>query len=282
MHSFNIWRSIERLRCDFDIDINLILDGTSVQRGSDINAFELMRIARNLKIDGKSLLNGDFDLQRTAKILGGNKLSIPNKYELGMFSSSTSLKNLVNQFSRFGMKNYVLNKIQVDESFMHNHRPLSVNAVNDALYLVKDFISIEDLKNYSKANARDFLTKSYGQVVQQETSKEKVVEAMLSVAHYVERNWDYKIISNDSGNYTIESEQSEQMLDHSPKKIYTNSYINEMRTYFFYYFMELCGFKNHDVQITSQEFNINSKMTFKVITRGASFTPQASSGPKFH
>ena len=112
--------------------------------------------------------------------------------------------------------------------------------------------------------------------------KEKVVEAMLSVAHYVERNWDYKIISNDSGNYTIESKQSEQMLDHSPKKIYTNSYINEMRTYFFYYFMELCGFKNHDVQITSQEFNINSKMTFKVITRGASFTPQASSAPKFH
>ena len=276
MHSFNIWRSIERLRSDFGVDMDLILDGTDVKRGSDLNAFELMRISRNLRVDGKSLLSGDFDLQRTAKILRGNLLSIPNKYELGMFSSSTSLKNIVNQFSRFGMKSYVLNKIQVDESFIKDHRPLSVHAVNDALKIVDDFIVEEDLKNYAKANAKDFLNKSFGQIVIKETLKDNFVQRMLEVVHLVEKNWTYQIIKNDYGNYTIKSLQSEEMLDNTDRRCFTNNYINIMRKNFFYYFMQYAGFRGHEVEILDQEFDLQSEMTLKISTRGSSFTPKAS------
>ena len=235
-----------------------------------------MRISRNLRVDGKSLLSGDFDLQRTAKILRGNLLSIPNKYELGMFSSSTSLKNIVNQFSRFGMKSYVLNKIQVDESFIKDHRPLSVHAVNDALKIVDDFIVEEDLKNYAKANAKDFLNKSFGQIVIKETLKDNFVQRMLEVVHLVEKNWTYQIIKNDYGNYTIKSLQSEEMLDNTDRRCFTNNYINIMRKNFFYYFMQYAGFRGHEVEILDQEFDLQSEMTLKISTRGSSFTPKAS------
>lgn len=264
-HSFNIWRSIDRLRFDYGVDPALILKGTTAQRGSEISAIDLIKISNNLNVNSKNLLNANLDLDVISHYLKGNKLSIPKRYSNGMFSSSTSLKNTVNQFKRFGMKNFVLNKLQINEEYLDDHRPLSVTAVKDALEAVDGFICEEDLKNYSKANAYDFYHSDFGEYVRKNMTKSNVVDAIMNAVHLVEENWKYEIKSQDStGEYTIASWQSDKMNNLNSGLIYTTPSINKMRTYFFYYFLEMCGFQDHEVKILTQEFSVQSKMTFSI------------------
>ncbi len=264
-HSFNIWRAIDRLNKEYSIDRELVLQGTNIKRGSELTAFDLLQISKNLKVDCKNLLTANLDLEVLSAHLKGENLQIPDKYLKGMFSSSTSLKNTVNQFKRFGMKEYILKKLQIDETYLNEHRGISVLAVNDALKEAELFLTDSDLQNYSRANANDFYTSEFGKYVRENMSKNNVIDTIIDFVHLVEQNWSYKIISrNILGQYVISTSQSKRMNDLNLGITFTTPTINKMRIYFFYYFLELCGFSGQKVEIISQNFDSNSTMLFSI------------------
>lgn len=225
---------LQSLVTDHGINPDAIWNGLTRKESQALCAQTLLKIAENLSVDATSLWSQSLNIEALKNSLKANPdLSfIPSIYRQGAFSSTTSLRSVVNEFKKFGKHQQILKMLQLNSQALEKHLPISVHVVQRVLSFMQNFISTSEIQGIAKRNADSFLSSSdFGEYFRNDLSCKTAGEAMFENANLIEKNWSYKILSSRPDQVIVETSQSEEMLDICSKD-YTTEHMIKLRFQF--------------------------------------------------
>lgn len=227
-----IQKNLDSLIFDYGVDPEYIFNGVrGVAIGSkSYDAIDLIQIAQNLQVDAVNLFNGNFSKSQITKtFLNENDVISPDHLLSNAFSSTTSFNTLLVEAEKFGRREYLLRKLQIDESYLDSHRPLSVFACRNALIEMKPFFSHKALADLGRLNAKKFCTGAFGEAMRLSRSVPESLELFVHNSDIIEKNWTYEIKKRTLSSYILESKESELMNDSLRGELFTTDQLNVWR-----------------------------------------------------
>lgn len=232
----HIHTTIDKLILDFNIDSEVLFNGIpkSRVRTKEYTALELFQISKNLNVNATDLATGDFSMEHVAKSFRTDIDCFAPDHFLGCaYSSTTSLNTLLSEAEKFGRRDYLLRKLQINESYLTEHRPLSVLATQRALKEMTPFFSIEALRALGVANARKFCAGPFGEHMNINRNASNALELFVHHSELIEKNWTYKIVSRNLSTFTVETKERDFVKDFHMGVPFTTSQLNTWRWSFF-------------------------------------------------
>lgn len=232
----HIHATIDKLILDFNIDAEILFNGIpkSRIRSREYTALELFQISKNLNVNATDLATGDFSMEHVAKSFRADIDCFAPDHFLGCaYSSTTSLNTLLSEAEKFGRRDYLLRKLQINESYLTEHRPLSVLATQRALKEMTPFFGLEALRALGVENARKFCAGPFGEQMRINPSASNAMELFVHHSQLIEKNWTYKILSRNLSTFIVETKESELVKDFHMGVPFTNNQLNTWRWSFF-------------------------------------------------
>lgn len=244
--NFEIQRQLDSLIFDYEIDPEIVFEGVSSDNVNSkiYNALDLITIANNLSIDAVSLSNGEFCKKQVYKsVMKNGEVVSPDHLLESAFSSTTSLNSLLEAARPFGRREYLLKKLQVQESYLSEHRPLSVLACGRALEIMGPFFTAEVLRSIGTNNAKKFCSGPFGEAMTLYDSLTNSLENFVENSKLIEKNWDYKIVKREGSDLLVETTESELMREHMEGKPFTTTSMNIWRSSFLQEILRINSFQ---------------------------------------
>lgn len=227
-----IQKQLDSLVIEYGVDPEYIFEG--VKRGSvrsrSYSAMDLIKIAKNLHIDAVDLYKGNFCKKHISKAyLKDSEVITPDHLLNAAFSSTTSLNTILVEAEKFGRREYLLKKLQIDESYLDSHRPLSLFACRNALEIMKPFFTESVLKNLGIINAKKFCAGPFGVAMELSKSSTDALDLFVHHSQLIEKNWNYKVLSKNLTSFVLETQESELMTEHLQGNSFTTAEMNTWR-----------------------------------------------------
>ena len=177
-----------------------------------------------------SLSKGEFcKSQVVKKLKSDDDLIAPDHLLDSAYSSTTSFNTLLDESERFGRRDYLLKKLQIDESYLNEHRPLSVFACRNALDVMGPFFDEDALRYLGRNNARKFCLGPFGEAMTSFDSASNSLERFMANCKLIEKNWDYRLIKRKASSFVVESIESDLMKEHLKGETFTTESLNTWR-----------------------------------------------------
>jgi hypothetical protein len=224
---------INSLIYDYKLEREMILKGVENLDLNTISAMNLIIIANNLNVDPENLFMGNVhktEIVSQLKMTKGEKG--PDHFMENPFSSTTSLVSLLEIAEKFGRRQYLLKKLQINESYLESHKPISIFACRDALSAMKGLFGLDEIAEVGKRNAIKFCAGEFGDAMNNSSRKLDVLDGFIEHSQLIEKNWDYNIVKFSKGKVVLESVESRLMTDHLEGEIFSNLELNTWRLSF--------------------------------------------------
>lgn len=219
------------------ISREIVFDGVSNSR--DFSSLDLLKLSENLKVHPLKLYSKELDLSS----LGDNcKLKIPDKYNESKYSSTTSLRSILEEYDKNNRAEDALLYLGLDKKLIEQHRAISILSVNDALQFMKGLLNEDNLINIAQRNAEAFLGTEFGLVYQNQLKEDGPVSAFFENTQLIEKNWSYSYKKISDSEFRISTKQSKEMQDEVIGSNYTNDLTNKIRMEFIKHVISLSGF----------------------------------------
>jgi hypothetical protein len=225
-----IWSVVNSLIYDYKIDKELIFKGLEQTDLNTISAVDLILIANNLNVDAENLFTGKIHREEVVKQLSsGHNCTKPNHFMEKAYSSTTSLSSLLNKAEKFGKKDYLLKKLQVNENYLDDHKPISVLACRDALNAMNGLFGLKEITEIGKQNAQKFCAGNFGAAMVGTTKQNAAIDSFVENSHLIEKNWNYKIVRTGNKQVILESVETQEMLEHLQGEVFSTIELNTWR-----------------------------------------------------
>ena len=145
------------------------------------------------------------------------------------FSSTTSLSTLLSEAEKFGRRDYLLKKLQIHETYLDSHKPLSVMACREALEEMKPFFTKRVIQTIGRDNARKFCAGPFGRAMEFEPSILNCLESFIHHSEMIEKNWTYRVVKKRLSSLILESSESDLMCSHLNGNYFTTTQLNIWR-----------------------------------------------------
>jgi hypothetical protein len=231
--------------------------------GSDLSAVNLLQIAKNIDVDPIRLWSQDLDLD-VIKAKKKGVLQLPAKYSEVQNSPMASIVNLLEQFKRLGLYDYVLKKHQLNEVLILANQRVSILAIGDLLNFGGSFFTQQDYLDFADRNSTYSTDNIFLKHIPRNNSHINIVKKVMELASSFEQNWKYFIVNSTHNSITIETFESEQMQD---AKAYT-PYTNPVTLFCRYAFLKKTffsfGIENVSIETVTSFQGRNNRYLFKI------------------
>lgn len=228
-----------------------------------LSANDLLQMAKNLQVDPVKLWCRNLDLEVLKNKHNGITL-LPELYSDVCASSIVSIKHALLQFKKFGLYDYALKRIQIDEKMIETRKSISVLAGNDLLILGNGFFSERNYADIAKRNAAF----AYDNILKNEIKANmppcKIAKEIVELVGHFEQNWSYKITKSDLNSITIETQESELMRSAKGYRSFTNNMTSFIRFHFLKEALGMYHIQAQHVGPLSDWNNQNKKFQFSI------------------
>lgn len=225
----NAEKLINSLTVDYSVDREQIYNDISIKNIRAFSALELQILARNLNVHSFNLIDGNVCIETMVQRLKYGNIVLPRLMRLAPYSSTTSLSSLACEAKAIGRKEDLLLSLQIDESLLNEHRPLSVLACRNALETIKHLLDEDNIKQIGINNAKKFCSGKLGNVLLATKNISAGLDAFIHHSKLVERNWTYEVLKQTSSGFLLFSEESSELLDNLTQKSITTDALNTWR-----------------------------------------------------
>lgn len=246
------------------IDNNEVFDECyNLNNSNTLSADNLLKIAQNLKVDPVRLWQRQLDFE-VLKSNHQGKIILPPCYAEVCTSKIISLQNVLEQFKRYDLYEYILKKLQIDESNFLTNEAVSILAINDAFSFSSSFFTEKDYDAIVARNAGFAFDNILKKEVSMNLSKVKKTEKLIELVCFFEQNWNYQILRSDFNSITIETRESDGMRSSKTYRPFTNQITTSGRIKFVKQVLQLMGVQTYGVTTNSEWENDEKKFSFTV------------------
>ena len=229
----------------------------------NISATDLLQIAINLNVDPILLWNKQIDLEQLRLTRAGQTV-LPFAYSEVCASNIASLKNSLDTFKKYGMYDYALKRIQMNEKTIQTINSISVMAMTDLFRFSDNFFIPQDYMDIATRNAAF----TYDNILRKEINTRntgiRITQNIFELVCHFEQNWNYKIIRSDLHSLTIETKESELMRSTKSYRSFTTNTSNLVRFTFIKAALAKFNINTQNVTQLSDSDNKEKKFRFSV------------------
>ena len=251
------------------LDSTQVFDG--VKRHQDLDALSLQQIANNLQVHYTHLLYQSVDANYLKSIHCAQSCNdLPKRFKHGAYSSTTSLKSVLDEFIEYEKYQDALMYLQINPKHLCEHKKMSITIIFDLIQFLSRYIDDKSLTNIAQRNADAFLaTDFFGDVFFDCLDNKKPGESLFENIHLIERNWTYDIEQSNNGKMLIHTSQTAEMLDHCPNENYTDKNTIKIRFEFIKRVLEKVGYQSQIKQLKtpSERGEFTFEIEYKKIKR---------------
>lgn len=216
------WKYIDRLIEYTDISRDEVFDQChDIYTSLNLTVTDLLQISINLKVDPVLLWQRNLDLDVLKEQRKANFI-LPSRYSDVKSSKIASLRNVLEQFKRYNLYEYALNRIQLTEEIMKENASISVLAINDLLTYSGDFFTEKDYIDIARRNSFFMFENTLKTEVSINNSSKEIATNLFELIQHFERNWEYKIVTSKLNSITIETLESDRMQSAKGYSSFTN------------------------------------------------------------
>jgi len=231
---------IDKLCLDTSLTKDQAFEGLKEKKS--FGAYEAQMIADNLGVHLFHLLNNSIDYDFLENAHNDQSLKLPKIFMQGTYSSTTSLKSVLNEFRYYDKYEDALKYLQIQPEVLEEHRKISILGIYDVIRYMRRYLSDEHLQGIGFRNADSFLkTDFFGNEFYEGLGSNHPTLALLENIHLIERNWNYNISKAQRNRIVINTSQTQEMLDVCKDQSYTDEATVKIRFSFIKRVINQCG-----------------------------------------
>jgi hypothetical protein len=229
----------------------------------NFSAINFLTIAQNLNVHPLKLWNQSVDV-KALKANKQNKVWLLDKYSGYAGSHVASIKNVLQQFSKYGLYEDALSYLQISNITLNALEHISILAISDLLNFSKNFFVKDDYEEIGRRSARIFLNSNYGDKILNTQNPINLIDKAIAHMSLVERNWTYSIHSLCDHFLEIKTSTSEPMLNDTFFESYTNQMTTLVRFNFFKEAFLHCGIEVTSIEPVTLVNQWDSEFIFRI------------------
>jgi len=271
----NFWSCIDSVQEELSINDKKISDLLNITENNykslkdenkAIDALSMANVCRHFNLDFKNLLLGNIDITTLKKhFIENNYDAMPERYTKFAESKSFTLRHILKLASSYNRDTTVLKKLQISHQKIEREDfNISVHAIADAFYMMKNDFTDSDYLKIAKMNAFYFKDSEFGKELRKSKTVRDMYERFLSVEYNLEKNWSYSIVKSCEKEIVINSYPNPELVEAYKKIDYSNIYMTKFRAYFASTLTSYLGLSDAQVKVTKSVHDGHSYCQFKI------------------